>query len=277
VACVHDVQSKGAKKLRDLLAGSDRFHLIELEVTKSESVEQVKEFVQELLNKHLHFELAALVNNAGVMCFGETEWQTEEIITQQIDVNLVGTIRVTKAFLPLIRKHKARIINVTSHCGLRSLPGLPIYSASKAGLKAFNDGLRLDMNKYGVDVVNFIPGSFVLASNIAARQSDHAANMRAAFTDEQKQFYGDYFDRYNKYLDVLSGTKEPQMVDDLIMQTFEDALRDNPPKALYVCEPLRYKLYHVLFKITPQKVTDWLLYKFVAMPQYENSAKPEKK
>lgn len=79
------------------------------------------------------------------MCFGETEWQTNEIIESQIGVNLSGNIRVVKGLLPLIRQHKSRIINTTSHCGLRALPGLPIYSASKAGFIAFNDTLRLDM------------------------------------------------------------------------------------------------------------------------------------
>lgn len=53
--------------------------------------------------------LKALVNNAGVMVFGELAWQTEELIQQQIDVNLVGAIRVTKAFLPMIIKNRGNI------------------------------------------------------------------------------------------------------------------------------------------------------------------------
>lgn len=288
VACVHHLGSKGAMKLTDMFASSSRFHLVELEITKNESIQTVRKFVEDLLEKNKELskktasefqitnvyvvfvsELTALVNNAGIMCFGETEWQTSEIIAQQIDINLTGTINVTKEFLPLVRQHQSRIINVTSHCGLRSLPGLPIYCATKAGLTAFTDALRLDMSKYGVDVVNFIPGSFVLSSNIASHQSKLAAEMRAAFTEEQLNFYGDYFDRYNKYLDALSGDKEPQQVDELIIQTFEEALLDVPAKTRYICEPLRYKLYHLLFKITPQKVTDWLLYKFVSMPEYD--------
>lgn len=50
--------------------------------------------------------LKALVNNAGVMVFGEFAWQTEELIQQQIDVNLVGAMKVTKAFLPMIVNNK---------------------------------------------------------------------------------------------------------------------------------------------------------------------------
>lgn len=74
------------------------------------------------------------------MNFGETEWQTPEQIETQVNVNLLGTMRMTKAFLSTIRQHKSRIINVTSHCGLRTLPNLPIYCATKAGLIAFTEG-----------------------------------------------------------------------------------------------------------------------------------------
>lgn len=205
------------------------------------------------------------------MSFGETEWQTSEMISNQIDVNLSGTIRMTKEFLPLIRQHQSRIINVTSHCALRSLPGFPIYCATKAGLAAFTEALRLDMNKYGVDVVSFIPGSFILSSNIASRHTKQAEAMRAAFTPEQIDFYGEFFDRYNNYLAALSVEREPEMVDNLILQAFEEALLETPPKRVYICEPFRYKLYHLLFKVTPQFVTDWLLYKFIAMPEYDPS------
>lgn len=288
VACVHELNGKGANKLKTLFSDSKRFHIVELEVTKNESVESVRKFVQDLLdknkelsklqqflnfrfdsNKFIFTDLTALVNNCGVMCFGETEWQTNEIIDNQIGVNLAGSIRMTKGFLPLIRCHKSRIINVTSHCGLRSLPGLPIYCATKAGLVAFTESLRLDMNKYGVDVVNFVPGSFVSISNIASNQPKLAAEMLASFNEEQVNFYADYFDRYNKHLECISGEKELLMVDQRIIETFQEALLDLPPKKRYICEPLRYKFYHALFKITPKPITDILLHKFVMMPSYD--------
>lgn len=58
------------------------------------------------------------MNNAGVMCFGEFEWQTSAMMEHQINVNLFGPMNFTRSFLPLARKHKTRIINVTSHCAL---------------------------------------------------------------------------------------------------------------------------------------------------------------
>lgn len=206
------------------------------------------------------------------MIFGESEWQTNEQIEQQINVNLVGTIKMTRAMLPLARKYKSRIINVSSHCGVRSLPALTIYGATKAGISSFTDGLRLEMKEYGVDVINFIPGSFVGNSNIASNQLKYAAEMKKAFNEEQIKFYGEYFDRFNSYLSALSGEKEPIMLQDKnILSTFEEALLDAPPKPKYVCEPWRYKIYHLLFRITPLPLTDWLLHKFVAFPRFDPS------
>lgn len=92
------------------------------------------------------------------MVFGEFEWQTKSQIADQINVNLVGTINVTQKFLPLVRSHKSRIVIVCSHCSLESLPGFSIYGATKAGLLAFATSLRVELKKFDVSVVSFIPG-----------------------------------------------------------------------------------------------------------------------
>lgn len=115
------------------------------------------------------------------------------------------------------------------------------YGASKAALRFVNDALRVEMRPYGVEVVEFIPGSFVMQSNIAARQTEYAAEQQAAFTVEQQQFYGDYFQRYSKFLTFLSGKKPVEtMQDDGLMRKFEDALLDHGPKASYKYEPMRF-------------------------------------
>jgi hypothetical protein len=96
--------------------------------------------------------------------------------------------------------------------------------------------------------------------------------MREAFNEEQQNFYGDYFDRFNSYLSALSGEREPQMLSDPnILRVFEEALLDTPPKPRYVCEPWRYKIYHLLFKITPLPLSDWLVHKFLAFPRFDPS------
>lgn len=59
------------------------------------------------------------MNNAAIMAFGEVEWQTVSMIENQIQVNLLGTIKLTKYFLPICRKYSGRVIIVTSHCSIQ--------------------------------------------------------------------------------------------------------------------------------------------------------------
>lgn len=59
-------------------------------------------------------ELHAVVNNAGVMIFGEFDWFTEKQIKQQIDVNVFGTFRVARTFMPLLKRHKGKQNKKTS-------------------------------------------------------------------------------------------------------------------------------------------------------------------
>lgn len=177
----------------------------------------------------------ALINNAGVMAFGEFEWQTVGIIESQIEVNLLGTMKLTKQFLPMCRQHNARIITVTSHCSLQALPSLSPYAASKGGLKFFIDSLRVEMKKYHVDVINFIPGSFIMQSNIFARQQEHVKEMRKQLTDEQLRFHGDYFNEYNNYLLQLDQYRKPGLVEDVaLMKLFERALLEVNPHSIYI-------------------------------------------
>lgn len=114
------------------------------------------------------------------------------------------------------------------------------YAASKAAMKFVSDSLRIEMRKYGVDVVNFIPGSFFMSSNIAARQQEYADEQRNAFNVKQRSFYGEYFERYNASLKIMSGHKPANVMNDEgLMLKFEAALLEIFPKAVYKYEPWR--------------------------------------
>lgn len=142
------------------------------------------------------------------------------------------------------------------------------------------------MRPYGVDVVNFIPGSFVMSSNITARQEEYAKEQLQEFSSEQLGFYGEYFHRYANFLKFLSGRKSPNiMKDEGVLMLFESALLENGPKSVYKYEPMRYyvvfsktiifkynffryTIYHFLFRISPIFVRDWLILKFIGLPRY---------
>lgn len=207
--------------------------------------------------------LRTLINNAGVMVFGEFEWQTEDQMRHQVEVNLIGTMRVTRELMPLIRAHNSRIIIVSSHCSIAPLPGVAIYSATKSAIAAWATALRVELYKYGIRVVTFLPGecrvirniikinfnkkscfngnntfnltgSFVIESNILSNQKKHFQVMRNGMSKEAHTFYGDYFDRYEKYLSALARDSGPKRLENpKIYEAFNGALLDRHPSATY--------------------------------------------
>jgi len=152
---LHD-DSKGAVLLRQ----TARVHVVQLDVTDVRSVWRAVDSVLEIITRNPGYRLAALVNNAGVLVFGEFSWQTERQVHHQLAVNVEGTMRMTKAMLPLLRQDGGRVIVVSSHCAEAALPALSVYSATKAALQAWADGLRVEEAQYGVDVVQFVPGKY---------------------------------------------------------------------------------------------------------------------
>lgn len=103
--------------------------------------------------------LAGLVNNAGIVKPGPLEHQPLDDFRRQLEVNLVGQVAVTQAFLPLIRKGRGRIVNVGSIGGRMALPLHGAYSASKFGMEAVSDALRLELRQWRIPVSLVDPGA----------------------------------------------------------------------------------------------------------------------
>jgi len=102
--------------------------------------------------------LFALVNNAGVLRNGYFEMVPFEEWQLHFDVNVLGNVRITKAFLPLLRKAHGRVVTVSSICGRVGMPALSAYSASKYATEGFAECLRRELKPWGVQVVLVEPG-----------------------------------------------------------------------------------------------------------------------
>ena len=86
--------------------------------------------------------LWGLVNNAGISTpSGPNEWMKKQDFARVLDVNLLGMIEVTLSMLPLVRKARGRVVNVSSVMGRMSFFGGG-YCISKYGVEAFSDSLR---------------------------------------------------------------------------------------------------------------------------------------
>lgn len=108
--------------------------------------------------------LAGLVNNAGVAVPGPLLHLPIEEFQRQMEINLIGQLRVVQAFAPLLgagekrARPPGRIVNMSSVAGTLALPLLGAYAASKHALEGFSDALRRELMIHGVDVIVIQPG-----------------------------------------------------------------------------------------------------------------------
>jgi NAD(P)-dependent dehydrogenase (short-subunit alcohol dehydrogenase family) len=103
--------------------------------------------------------LAGLVNNAGIAVTGPLELVPLDSWRRQFEVNVIGLVAVTQAFLPLLRQGRGRIVTVGSIAGRSALPGSGAYDASKYAIEAVTDALRMELRESGVFVSLIEPGA----------------------------------------------------------------------------------------------------------------------
>ncbi|KAM4606390.1 D-beta-hydroxybutyrate dehydrogenase, mitochondrial [Polymixia lowei] len=161
-----DQGGEGAKGLEEFHC--DRMKVVQLDVCSEEQVNHAVEYVKDNLEDSER-GLWAVVNNAGVSTFGEVEFTSMDTYKQVSEVNLWGTIRVTKAVLPLIRRAKGRVVNLASMYGRMGNALRSPYCVSKYGVEAFSDCLRYEMKAWGVKVSVIEPGNFIVATGILTR------------------------------------------------------------------------------------------------------------
>ncbi|GAA4185829.1 SDR family NAD(P)-dependent oxidoreductase [Streptosporangium oxazolinicum] len=105
--------------------------------------------------------LWGLVNNAGICVPSPLAWLEPGQLRRQLDTNVVGTLTVTRAFLPSLRNGGGRIVNVTSGLGRVAVPFLGAYVASQFAKEGFSDVLRRELAPLGIAVCVVRPGAIV--------------------------------------------------------------------------------------------------------------------
>ena len=108
--------------------------------------------------------LAGLVNNAGIAVSGPLIEVDPDDFRKQMDVNVTGPFLVTQAFAPLLGADKSlkgapgRIVNISSVAGIRAMPFIGPYAASKFAVEGFSEALRRELMLFGIGVVVIGPG-----------------------------------------------------------------------------------------------------------------------
>jgi NAD(P)-dependent dehydrogenase (short-subunit alcohol dehydrogenase family) len=134
--------------------------------------------------------LWGLVNNAGIAIFGPLETTPVREVRRLFEVNLFGLLTLTQEFLPLIRRARGRIVNLSSINGFLSMPFVGAYSASKFALEAATDALRMELARSGIGVSLIQPG--ITASDIRQFAFEDWTRRREALSGEERDRYASY-------------------------------------------------------------------------------------
>jgi len=156
----------------------DNFAPIVMDVTSKESVKTAASRVESLIHKT---GLRALINNAGIAVTGPLMHVSIEDLRYQFEVNVIGLMEVTQAFLPLLGAQEyplfkpGKIINVSSAVGKVAFPFIGPYVGSKHAVEGISNSLRKELRLYGIDVVLVGPG----AVNTPIWDKDSATDLSA--------------------------------------------------------------------------------------------------
>lgn len=125
-----------------------------------------------------------LLNNAGFYTYGALEETTPEELRAQMETNLIGVHRVTRAVLPAMRARRAgRVLVMGSVSGLVALPAVGPYHTSKWALEAWTETLRYEVSRWGIDVVLIEPGPFQTALHENEVKTEGACAADSPYTE----------------------------------------------------------------------------------------------
>jgi short-subunit dehydrogenase len=195
-ACAYYLDQKGykifagvrtplaAEKLK--VESSGKLEPIILDITQEAHILQAVQYIKSRLGDT--GKLMALINNAGVILSGPLEFFPVEKLREQLEINTIGPISVTQAFMPLIRKAKGRIINIGSASGLFAPPFLGPYAASKFAMEAWTDALRRELRPEKIFVSLIESGA--VETPIWEKSEKTADLLESSLPDQGKAFYG---------------------------------------------------------------------------------------
>ncbi|XP_042888445.1 D-beta-hydroxybutyrate dehydrogenase, mitochondrial-like isoform X2 [Penaeus japonicus] len=253
---------EGAQRLQ--FSASSRLHVLQLDITKEEQVNKALQEVKVLLSPR---ELWGVVNNAGISTFGAVEWTPLQTFQDVASVNIFGHIRVIKAFLPLIRNSKGRVVTVTSAEGLFTSPFVAAYDLTKHAMEGFADCLRHEMQRFGVHVCIVEPGNYTAGTklNTSERAKKLGQSLWSDMTEEVRHAYGR--ETFARVVSSMENVTNTGLVDlTTAVNAMVEALTQRFPQARYTCMDL--KLY--IRGLVAQHMPEWI-YDFFYINEVRNT------
>lgn len=209
---------------RSVEAEAGNVTAIRLDVTDTGSITAARAQIE----KEPNGALDALVNNAGIAVGGALETVPPWDLRHILDVNVVGQVAVSQAFLPLLRATRGRILFVGSVGGRVAFPYAGPYHASKFALEAVADSMRAELRPQGVSVSLLEPGP--IATPIWAKAKKQVAALRAGLDGEAGSLYAEELQGFEERLGSAeqSGGQAEEVAEKIL-----EVLRANSPASRY--------------------------------------------
>lgn len=173
--------------------------------------------------------LAGLVNNAGIGVGGPLEFLPLDELRRVLEVNVVGVLAVTQAFLPLLREARGRVVIVGSSSGILATPFAGPYCASKFAVEALADALRAELRPWGMQVSVVEPGN--IDTPIWGKTQRYADELEARVPEAAHKLYGDAIAAMRRYLERSARTGAPV---ETCSRAIEHALSARRPRTRYL-------------------------------------------
>jgi NAD(P)-dependent dehydrogenase (short-subunit alcohol dehydrogenase family) len=237
------------------LEGSGNITPLIFDITAPAQIARAVETVTEVLGPDRG--LSGLVNNAGIGIGGPLEFLPINDVRQQFEVNVIGHIAVTQAFLPLIRKANGRIINIGSMAGRFALPFSGPYAASKFALRGISDALRRELRPWGIFVVLIESGS--VETPIWEKSFDQVEGLSNQVPACAMEYYQEAVTSAERVMrSGLRRALSPQVLAKVVRK----ALETRHPKARYLVGIDAY--LGLVGRFLPDRFLDWIIRQIIA-------------
>lgn len=237
---------------------SPRLTPVRIEVTDAASIASARETIARALGDR---GLDGLVNNAGVAVAGPLEFVPIDDLRRQLEINVIGQIAVTQAFLAMIRSARGRIVNIGSISGKMATPFVGPYAASKFAMEALTDALRCELRPWKIQVAIVEPGS--IATPIWEKGQASGDEMEGRLPPEGHALYDGAIKALRAAVDEMAKKGIPPAE---VAKAVTHALTAKKPKTRYIVGR-DARLQATLARVAPDRLRDSLVLRQLKLPK----------
>lgn len=249
-------EKSAAEKLA--LQNPEKIIPVFIDITNQTMIDNVFELINQKAGQQ---GLYGLVNNAGIGFGAPIECIPPEQLKKVFEINVFGQIAMIQTFLPLIRKARGRIVNMSSISGRLPQPYQSTYSAAKMALESFSDSLRVELRPWDIRVSVIIPGG--VKTPIWNKSTEITRQLFAQCPLHQQELYKPSI---TAFLHTADGFCRRSISPQAVAKAVARALAAPNPRSRYIVGTDAHVMYYFI-KPLPDLIRDWALAKFMGLPK----------